>query len=147
MGIFLAGFAVAGASLQISVATDKPVYQINETVGISITVSNSGSTSETLYGGFYFTTYIMDGIYNWAVGRSGPDVVLSITILPGQSKTWDMSHGLYELQEYPLVVGSHSVVGGAGYTLLSSPVEFQVVPEPVTISLLAFGFLLLRRKK
>ena len=128
-------------------ATDKPVYQLGETVGISITVFNSSATPETLYGGFYFTTYFMDGIYNWAVGRSGPEVILHTTFQPGESKTWEMAHGFDELQKFPLAVGTHSVVGGAGFTLLSEPVGFQVIPEPATLSLFGIGFFLLRKKR
>jgi len=143
--MFLGMVPITNATLEISVATDKAVYQLDETVDISITVVNSGSISETLYGGFYFTTYIMDGVYDWA-NRSGPQVVLETTFLPGELKTWEMSHGFNEMQDYPLTLGTHSVVGGAGFTLLSSPVDFQVVPEPATVLFLSIGTLLIRYK-
>lgn len=144
--LFLVMISAANATLQISVATDKQTYQAGETVGISITVSNPGTTSEILYGGFYFTTYIMDGVYDWA-DRSAPQIILQTTFQPGETKIWQMSHGYNEWQEYPLTVGTHSVVGGAGFTLLSEPVEFQVIPEPITFSLVGIGILLLRMKR
>lgn len=143
--MFLAMVALTNAALEISVATNKAMYQLDETVDISIAVVNSGSTSETLYGGYYFTTYIIDGVYDWA-NRSAPPVVLETTFLPGELKTWEMSHGFNEMQDYPLTVGTHSVVGGAGFTLLTSPVDFQVVPEPATVLFLSIGTLLIRYK-
>lgn len=143
--MFLAMVPITNATLEISVATNKAVYQLDEMVDISIAVVNSGSTSETLYGGYYFTTYVMDGVYDWA-NRSGPQVVLEITFLPGELKTWEMSHGFNEMQDYPLTLGTHSVVGGAGFTLLSTPVDFQVVPEPATVLFLSIGTLLIRCK-
>lgn len=144
--LFWAITATTNAALQISIATDKSIYQIGETIGISITVFNSGTTFETLYGGFYFTTYIMDGVYDWA-DRSGPQVVIHTTFLPGETKRWEMAHGFYEWQAYPLAVGTHSIVGGAGFTLLSEPVEFQVIPEPVTLLLFGVGVVLFIRKR
>jgi hypothetical protein len=143
--IFFVLAVYAQATLEISVATDKTAYQIGENVDIFISVFNSGSTSEKLYGGFYFTTYIMDGVYDWA-DRYQPMVILTITFLPGETRTWEMTHGFDEMQAYPLNIGNHSVVGGAG-SLRSIPVEFQVVPEPATLSLLALGVFLLGRKK
>jgi len=133
------------ASFEISVTTDKESYQLGESVDISISVFNSASTSETLWGGFYFTTYIMDGIYDWA-DRPAPHVVRQLTFLPEETKTWEMSHGFNEMQVYPLTIGTHSVIGGAGYSLRSAPVEFQVIPEPATLFLLTLGTVLLRKK-
>lgn len=142
LGLLCAGFA--SASLQISVTTDKPVYQMGETINVSITVINSGSTSEKLYGGYYFTTYIIDDAYNWA-DRFAPQVILQTTFQPGETKMWEMAHEINEWQEYPLTVGMHSLVGGAGFTLLSDPVEFEVIPEPTSILLLGAGLISLRK--
>jgi hypothetical protein len=143
--IFFVLAVCAQATLEISVATDKTAYQPGENVDIFIRVFNSGSTSENLYSGFYFTTYIMDGVYDWA-DRSQPMVIVTVTLLPVETRTWEMTHGFNEMQTYPLDIGTHSVVGGAG-SLRSMPVEFQVVPEPAALSLLALGVFLLGRKR
>ena len=151
----------AQASLGIYATTDKSVYQLGETVNITITVSNFGSTVETLMGGGTYlmedgsggiisTDYIIDDTYIWSDWYkviNGSGLMWMREFQPGETDSWVMSHGTHQMQDYPLDVGSHSVVGKAGFTLFSDPVIFYVTPEPATLSLLAFGGLLLRKRK
>jgi hypothetical protein len=130
--------------VDISVSTDKATYSLDEDVVVSITACNPNSEPVTLTGGFYFASYIMDDVYDWVEGRSAPQVIQKLTIDPGDSITWDLTHGSYEMQEYPLTLGKHMVVGEVLAIELigdgkSAPVEFDVVPEPATILLLTLG--------
>ena len=154
----------AHASLEIYTTTNKSVYQLGETVNLSITVFNSSSTAETLFGGGIYTNdggedgsggttdYIMDDNYIWSdwhkIDTGGSGLMWMKDFQPGETKTWIMSHGTQHMQDYPLDVGSHSVVGKAGFTLYSDPVTFQVIPEPASFLLLSLGaFFAGRRRK
>jgi hypothetical protein len=159
MGVFLAGVVTANATLQISVATDKAVYQLGETVEVYISVYNPTSSAVTMYvpdpySGQPVARYLMDDTYFWPPDAISPQVFLPpvpMTIQAGGTLTWELEHGTIQNAEYSLIAGVHSVKGFVYADVFigqyGGPVAFQVVPEPMTISLLAFGFLLLRRKK
>jgi hypothetical protein len=140
----------AQAGLEISVDTDKTVYQSGEDVVITITAFNPTTEPITLTSGFYFTTYIIDGVYNWAEGKSGPDVIIELTIGAGEAVTWDHVYGVYERDEYLLGIGVHTVVGEVRAFELqgqsrSNAVEFEVIPEPASMLLLGCGAIILRK--
>ena len=153
----------AQASLNISAFTNKSVYELGETVNITITVFNSGSTAETLFGGGFYTNdggedgsggttdYIMDDNYIWSdwhkIDTGGSGLMWMKDFQPGQTDTWVMSHGTQHMQDYPLNVGSHSIVGKAGFDLYSNPISFEVIPEPATITLLTIGAFLAGRRR
>jgi len=148
------GFAgrAKSAIVDINVATDKTTYSLGEEVVVFITAYNPNPEPVTLTGGFYFASYIMDEVYDWAEGRSAPQVILKVTINPGDSITWDLTHGSYEMQEYPLTLGKHMVVGEVLAVELigdgkSAPVEFDVVPEPATILFLTLGICAMRIRR
>jgi hypothetical protein len=141
----------AHATLQITVDTDKDVYQVGEDIAITITAYNPTTEPVIMTGGFYFTTYIMDETYDWAKGKSGPAVVVTVTVDPGESISWDHMHGINECLEYPLEIGVHSIVGKIlAYELRgqnqSEPVEFSVIPEPFSLSFLFLGSFFIRKK-
>jgi hypothetical protein len=151
--VLILGFAgMAKATIvDVSVATNKPVYELGEDVVVFVIAYNPNPEPITLTGGFYFTSYIMDGVYDWAEGRSAPQVIVHVTINPRDSVTWDLTHGSYEMQEYPLTVGMHTVVGEVLAVELigdgkSTPVEFEVIPEPSTILLIVIGFVAVRTR-
>ena len=115
--------------IEVSTTTDKSTYLLGEEVTVFVTAYNPNPEPVTLTGGFYFASYIMDGVYDWVEGRFAPAVILYLTIKPYDSFTWDITHGSYEMQEYPLAIGTHTVVGEVlGYGE-SAPVEFEVVAE------------------
>ena len=152
--LIVSGFAgiVQATNVDITVATDKESYLLGEEVIVSVTAYNPNPEPVTLTGGFYFATYIMDGIYDWAEGRFSPAVIVYLTIEPDDSFTWNLTHGSYEMQEYPLAFGIHTVVGQVLAAELigdgkSAPVEFEVIPEPTTLLLLSLGTVILRKKR
>ena len=125
--------------VEISVATDKPIYQLGEYVTVSITAYNP--TSETVILGFPTTlqaSYLLDGTFDWA-NRPCLQIPSGRIIDAYDSYTWNLNHGSGEMAFYPLAVGIHSVVGEViGYGF-SEPIQFEVVPEPGTLLLLALG--------
>ncbi len=138
--------------LQITVETDKDVYQFGEDVLISVVAYNPNPEEVNLTGGFYFNTYIIDDIYDWADGRSGPAVIIKTTVDPGESLIWEQVHGIHERSAFPLEIGTHTVVGEVlAFELQgqsrSEPVEFEVVPEPASILLLLAGVPVMRKLK
>ena len=115
--------------IEVITTTDKSTYLLGEEVTVFVTAYNPNSERVTLGGGFYFASYIMDGVYDWAEGRSAPAVITSMTIEPHDSCTWELKHGSYELGVYPLNVGTHTVVGEVVGYGESTPVEFEVRSE------------------
>lgn len=144
--------SIARATIvDICVATNKPVYDLGEEVVVFVIAYNPNPEPITLTGGFYFASYKINGVYDWAEGRSAPQVILHVTINPRDYVTWDLTHGSYEMQEYPLTVGMHTVVGEVLAVELigdgrSTPVRFEVIPEPATLLLLLSGSVLLRKQ-
>jgi len=142
----------AYASLEISVVTDKEVYQLGETVEVYVSLYNPTPDPVTLtYGSSLVATYLMDQSYYWHTNVIALDVILHKTIQPDQTLMWQLDHEEHHQAYYPLGVGYHSVQGGSmAWQLngqLSEPFEFQVVPEPTTLSLLSLGAVLLKRKR
>lgn len=134
------------ASLEISVATDKTVYQPGETVEVYVSLYNPTSESVTLtHGSSLEVTYLMDQSYYWHLNVHALDVITYRTIQPEQTVTWQLNHDDYHQSYYSLDIGYHSVQGGSLAEelggLLSEPVEFQVIPEPATILLLTLGII------
>ena len=148
-GMFFVMFASASATLEISVATDKPIYQLGETMQVSVSVYNPTSEAVTMYISYPIASYLMDDTYFWHQNKVFPAWALPpITMQPGQIQTWQRDHSTQENTEYFLNLGNHSVKGiiysdvTAGQ--YSDPVEFQVIPEPATIVLFCLGGILIR---
>ena len=139
----------AGATIvDVSVATDKPQYQFEEDVIVSVSAYNPTESPVTLtFGSDIQTSYWMDSIYDWEEGRSRLTVITYVKIAAYDSYTWQMTHAAYERTQYPLDLGAHTVVGEVlGYGL-SDPVEFEVIPEPSTIIMISIGVIWFKKKK
>jgi len=135
------------ASLEISVTTDKPVYQVGEIIKVYVSLYNPTPLPVKLtYGSSLTATYLMDQSYYWHTDVVYNPYISSLTIQPEQTFTWQLNH---HQTYYPLNIGYHSVQGGsmAGemWGQLSEPVEFRVIPEPASIFLLGTGLVLSRR--
>ena len=160
----LAGLASAvdppSAPIQtFTVTTDKPTYSIGEPIVVTITAYNPNDYALTVdFGSTIQSTYIMDGLYDWQSDKIALTVITQITIPAEGSYTWDLEHEWeYTVGSttygYDLSVGTHSVVGGLlgmltppfSHDLYSAPVEFEIIPEPVTLAMLAVGGMALIR--
>jgi len=135
--------------IEVSVETDKTIYQLGEEVMVSITAHNPNDQDLILTLGVDIqATYIMDDIYNWAEGRTTLPAYFTYTLTPYNSITWELTHGPSEMQDYSLNIGLHSVVGEVLAVELvgddarfSEPVTFEVIPEPISILLMTSGLL------
>lgn len=134
--------------VDISVATNKSTYLLGEEVTVFVTAYNPNPQPTVLYfGSALQASYLMDGIFDWTQGKWFADVLTERPIGPYDSCTWNLIHGSDEMSLYPLNIGTHNVVGevvGYGW---STPIEFEVIPEPATILLLGLGGLALVRKR
>ncbi|MFA6187227.1 MAG: hypothetical protein WC770_08475 [Phycisphaerae bacterium] len=136
--------------VDISVATNKPIYQLGEYVTVSITAYNPNPQPVTLNGGIPLASYVMDGVYNWADWHTSPlQVIVSKTIQPNQSFTWNLTHDAQEMQRYPFDIGVHTVVGKVmAFEIIgdnqSSPLQFEVIPEPSAFAILSFALPIFR---
>jgi hypothetical protein len=146
--LFLAvGLVPCGGALIFTVSTGRSSYLIGDLIDIAITAQNTGNQSTTLvFPSDHQSSYCIDGIYDWDNAHSSRLPIVTYQTLPAYgTHTWTMTHGNLYSQGYPLGVGLHSVTGEIlGYGI-SGPVEFSVVPEPITASLLALGGIFLRR--
>jgi hypothetical protein len=141
----------AHATLQITVNTDKDVYHLGEYVAISITAYNPNPQEVTLNFSGRLATYTIDDIFNLANWPFFPRKSI-VTIQPNTTFTWQLIHDYWPTQEYPLSVGIHTVIGQLwaeelGENNITSPIQFEVIPEPTTFLLLTFGIIVTRYKK
>jgi hypothetical protein len=143
----------AHATLEITVDTNKDVYQVGETVEVYISVYNPTAEDITLNMANPPTRYLMDEAYFWhqnMVSISWAPPLDTILIQAGQALTWQLDHDAIELAEYTLGVGVHTVRGYV-YSIetigqYSELVEFQIIPEPITFSLLFLGGFFIKRR-
>jgi hypothetical protein len=145
--LILLGFAgIAKATIvDISVATDKSTYQLGEYVTVSITAYNPNPQPVTLH--FNTTlqaTYLMDSTFNWTQCNGSYPMLTERTIDPFTSYTWNHIHDSPEMMLYPLDIGIHTVVGEVVGYGVSTPVQFEVVPEPGTLAIFAFALPIFR---
>lgn len=145
--VLVLGFAgVAEATIvDVCTATNKPVYALGEEVVVFVIAYNPNPDPVTLnFPDCLQRSYLMDGVYDWTEGKGWCLVPSSIKIPAYDSYTWNLKHGLKELEYYPLVVGTHTVIGYVVGYGQSAPVEFEVIPEPSTILLIVIGFVAVR---
>jgi len=133
--------------VEVSAATDKPMYLLGEEVTVSVTAYNPNPEPvELVFGGFE-ATYLMDDVFDWRQGKAAGLGIRYLTIDPYDSYTRDLIHGEEEMDLYPLSIGTHYIVGeflDYGY---SAQVEFEVVPEPASVFLLTLGASIIRFTK
>ena len=138
---------VGATIVDISVATDKQIYQLNEEVTVSVTAYNPNLEPVTLrFGSTLVASYFMDDTYYWHENKIFAPVLLHKEIEPDSCFTWNLTHGSKEMGLYALDLGVHSVVGEVVGYGQSEAINFEVIPEPVTILLLGCGVFWARKK-
>jgi hypothetical protein len=138
----------ADFNLEFIVATDKPAYGLGEDLIVYVSALNLDSSPVQLgFPSMLQASYQLDGVFDWTEGKGFFDIPSSVTIGANETFTWNLTYGSDERSLYQLEVGVHSIVGevvGYGY---STPVEFQVIPEPSIMLILGTGALVLRQRR
>lgn len=147
--VMVACVGVVGATIvDISVATDKEIYQLNEEVTVLVTAYNPNPEPVTLrFGSTLVASYLMDDAYYWHENRNFAPVLLRKDIEPNSRFTWELAHGSKDMDLHALDLGVHSVVGEVVGYGQSEVVNFEVIPEPATIVILGFGVFWVRKKR
>ncbi len=133
--------------VEVSVETDKDVYELGEDILIDVTAYNPGSGDETLtFTDSIHASYEIDSVYNWADGIVSQPYGSILVLQPGTSETWTFTH---TFQHYALEAGPHSIIGQVGALELigggSEAASITVIPEPASI--LSFGSVFIVLKK
>lgn len=118
------------SGLEVTVATDKTEYALDEPVQISVTATNTLPEPITLtFSSSLEASYIIDGVYDWSKNHPSLPVATNLTLESGASKTWEFTH---TAADYRLLPGKHSIVGVViGYGK-SEPTEIFVTEgEPI----------------
>ena len=136
------------AQVEISVSTDKDVYQLDEDVTVYVSAYNP--TDETIGLSWATTkeaTYIMDDIFDWSDYKIFNDIPTYIPLAPLDTYIWELTHNQEMRNYYPLELGLHSVVGEVVNYGVSPVYEFEVIPEPTSLLLISCGILVLRKRR
>lgn len=151
--VFLFAQNTCATLIEITVDTDKDVYQLGNYVDIYVTAYNPNPEPVILnFSTSMQASYILDDTYNWGEYHGHYPMFTKLTIPSFDSFTWQLIHGSEESATYPLDVGLHTLVGEVLALELignskSEEVYFEVIPEPATILLFGIGWLALRRKR
>jgi len=141
------GGATEATIVDISAATNKPVYELGEEVVVFVIAYNPNPEPLTLFfGSTLQASYLMDGVFDWTEKKRFEAVLTKRIIEPDHSYTWNLIHDSFETSIYPLGVDTHILVGYVVGYGESAPVEFEVVPEPATMLLVGMGMILVRIK-
>ena len=131
IALFTTAAAARAAVVDVSFATDKPIYEQGETIHMLITAYNPAASALTLH--FPTTTqaqYQIDGgIWHPSVPSFAET---SVTISGGGSKTWDLPYRLNP----PLAPGEHTALARVVGQGEAGPVTFTIVPEPAGAAVL-----------
>ena len=118
------------AQVKFSVTTDKSVYQYGDSIHITITAANTGSTADTLvFPSTCQVNYYVDR-FDLLQHRACGQIVTYSVISPHGSVTWRAP----DLPAYPvnrdtLAVGNHAVVGEVIRYWISDTAWIKVSPE------------------
>jgi len=93
--------------LVAEVTTDRPFYDLGDTVYILLKVHNFGHDEVKLtFPSSLQMDYVLDGAYRWSEGKVFLQVMTYVKVPPGGSHTWRLAH---IPSEFPLKPGVHRV--------------------------------------
>jgi len=126
--------------VDVSTATNKVTYLLGEEVTVFVIAYNPNPELVTLsFPSALQASYLMNDVYDWSEGRQFAQVPTGVRIEAYGSYTWELTHGPDDMTVCPLDVGTHTVVGEVVGYGQSAPVQFEVIPEPMSVLLLAIG--------
>jgi hypothetical protein len=133
----LAIICVASASpvlgyVVVTAATDRLIYFPMEPVGVNVTATNPYDWDVNLdFSSGFQADFVIDGAFWWSADKFFTQAFTHVDIPAYGSHTWTLYETAEdELLRYPLVLGSHSVIGSVVNYGSSSPVTFDVVTMP-----------------
>ncbi len=120
--------------VQVSVSTDKEIYELDEPVKIGVSATNNSDKPVTLeFPTLHQADYRIDEAYLWSKGKFFLPIPTSIMLPPGATITWRFVHSA---REYRLLPGEHSIVGivvGYGRSEPRVIVVKEGEPEELTV--------------
>ena len=133
-------------TIDISVATDKPTYLLGEDFSVFVTAYNPNQEPVILTFAHknLRASYLLDDVFNWSDGLVLIPSIAYQTINPLDSYTWELHHSNYR---YFLNLGTHTIKGEVVGYGFSSPINFEVVPEPMSVLFFVSGMIYIRSKK
>lgn len=152
MVLVLCLFRVGWSDLvDISIATNKQTYLLGEEVIVYVSAYNPGLDPVTLtFPSGLTASYWIDETYYWHENKIIAPIYLQLNIDPDSTHTWQRIHGLQEMTEYSLAIGTHDVIGII-YALelqtnyMTELLEFEVIPEPGGFIIITTGSLWILR--
>ena len=98
--------------VDISVATDKPTYLVGEEVIVYVSAYNPGEDPITLsFVSSLQATYWMDESYYWHINETITPSTSYVMVNAHSTYTWELTHNVDKMSDYPLFVGEHNVNG------------------------------------
>ena len=133
-------------TIEISVATEKSTYLLGEDFWVFVTAYNPNPEPVTLTIAHVNVpaSYLLDDVFNWSDGLVRIPTVVYQTIDPLDSYTWELHHSN---SRYFLNPGTHTIEGEVVGYGFSSPINIEVVPEPISVLFLVSGMIYIRSKK
>lgn len=126
--------AEADVPIEISVSTDKEVYEVGEPVKIDVSATNNSESPVTLhFPTLHQADYAIDEAYLWSRGKFFLPIGVTLTLPPGGQMTW---HFVHTSREYRLLPGEHSIVGivvGYGRSDPRTIVVKEGIPDELTV--------------
>ena len=116
--------------LRVEAATERESYVVGETVAMTGTVTNISDQPVTLtFGGAEFDFAVFkDGVlvWRWTHGMVSPAVITTVTLQPGQCKTYAAEWDQEDFFDHPVRPGEYVLVG----EVMALPAPNEPLPRP-----------------
>lgn len=122
--------------IQVKVQTDKTTYALGEPVNITVDVTNTSSSPVALNyrnGQEYDIIINKDGqeVWKWSMGKFFTQELHSVTLAPGESRTFQDSWTQTVNGNQPITPGQYQIIGvsTAEQNIQSAPVTITITSE------------------